>query len=771
MGFQENIWGEVKDLTPEILKKMLASHKVKEICDKVAALKAQGKKDEANEVKKQLPGLIVSGTSTTGRRKDECIKLNGLYMADFDGISDARKVWQDVVEAHGGQEALVKQYKLKAGFITPSNLGIKLIAECDLDLNLFENQTDLATALGLEDYLDKGCKDASRLSYMVDHERILFIEDDLCTFCNEEYEAKWGEWYRNGKKEGVVATPAVSTPTDSSPVADTPIDYRGIKYETIIATWWAQNGGEPQVGDRNSKLFQLACNLRYICDFNADMLLKVMPDFGLPQSEMRALIASALKEKRYASFPKRLQKVLEELRSDEADDDENDEDDLMMNLNRQTQDKIDSMKWSPFWSAVMKFTTPDNSMGAILAVLPMLYTLATRVTYRYLLGKVHRLCGMTILIGPPASGKSFILDLDDAVMGNLRIADEAMREMENDFKRTKKKAVNTKEQPDEVHPAVRIVPMQISNSQLTGRMHDCMDSDQETQLHLYSCESELATVIRANSGGNWIEKTDIYCKGFSGERWGNDYKNADAVNGERPVLYNWVVSGTPLALSEFIPDGQVMDGLATRLMFYQMPDNSYSLLGLDAIERSKEEEDALKKVVEWLDTVEGMYPCREILIEVHKWESEVVAYAQREEDKELDLLQRRVGVMAMRAGVIFALIENFEKHGDNFDQPEITENCLRFTRMVADYCLQAQYIKYAGIIRTQQKLIREKAIMACTTNPMQTKNALDKLAETFTTDDVMQLLNLDRPTAKGRINYWKTKKLIEIQERGVYVKT
>ncbi len=64
-----------------------------------------------------------------------------------------------------------------------------------------------------------------------------------------------------------------------------PLSFKGRPYSDIIAAWWQQQGGEPQEGERNVKLYQLAVNLRAICDNNKSVLLAVMPRLGLDEQE------------------------------------------------------------------------------------------------------------------------------------------------------------------------------------------------------------------------------------------------------------------------------------------------------------------------------------------------------------------------------------------------------------------------------------------------------------------------------------------------------
>ena len=85
-------------------------------------------------------------------------------------------------------------------------------------------------------------------------------------------------------------------------------EFKGIPYTSIIAEWWHRNGGEPAEGERNVKLHKLAVNLRAIFDNKKDVLMQIMPRFGLSDAELRSVVDSACKEP-----PKGISKVMQSI--------------------------------------------------------------------------------------------------------------------------------------------------------------------------------------------------------------------------------------------------------------------------------------------------------------------------------------------------------------------------------------------------------------------------------------------------------------------------
>lgn len=83
-----------------------------------------------------------------------------------------------------------------------------------------------------------------------------------------------------------------------------------------------RDGGVPTVGERNVRLYNLARKLRYIVDFDAKKLALLLPTFGLPIDEVKAVAESSIKGGRTGKIPYDLWKTIEGLKgeSEEAEE-------------------------------------------------------------------------------------------------------------------------------------------------------------------------------------------------------------------------------------------------------------------------------------------------------------------------------------------------------------------------------------------------------------------------------------------------------------------
>ena len=262
-------------------------------------------------------------------RKQVATKLTGLVVMDLDHIDNPLKLYQGWIEKGLDMKAL----GIVLIYISPSGKGLKIVFKARLDWgNLIDNQYALAHILGDGVVPDEACKDASRMSFICKESDILYIDKELFTYENKEFAERYNALYRDGHSQAtreVLATddrtdsPLSSRPSVPSSLSSRPnvvsgeisqmrpgaqaasrrdssttlgmtkegstLDmteggkpgmteegekktFKGIAYEDIIEEWWRINGGVPQEGERNVKLYQLAVSLRAICDNNKQLV-------------------------------------------------------------------------------------------------------------------------------------------------------------------------------------------------------------------------------------------------------------------------------------------------------------------------------------------------------------------------------------------------------------------------------------------------------------------------------------------------------------------
>ena len=104
-------------------------------------------------------------------------------------------------------------------------------------------------------------------------------------------------------------------------------------------------------------------------------------------------------------------------------------------------------------------------------------TLMTRCTYRFYHRpeELRRLNNSTLIIGDPASGKSFATRLYNLIAAPMKAADKAGIEAINHYKEQMKTKGANKEKPQKPKVLVRVHPARTSNAQFIQDMVNAIE--------------------------------------------------------------------------------------------------------------------------------------------------------------------------------------------------------------------------------------------------------------------------------------------------------
>lgn len=688
----------------------------------------------------------AKGNRGIWRKQSHCV-LNGLFMLDIDHIKCAPKElfdkWvEDYVSLNKDVETLDLPTQRRAWanslgimivHITPSGEGLRIVAKADISGNIADNQENLSKKLGVEP--DAACKDASRCSFCPTLEDILYLNKDVFIYNNEEYENKYGDLYRGGHSAGskpVRTNTTADGENNNSAVVESALKegYHGVSYETIIEKWFTVvNGGRPTSGDRHRVLFKVACDLRYIVE-SAEILEGILKECSIgkimcgegSESELHRIASDAFAQVLYRNIPKRMQGVLEAcgIRQDvkSVSYDETPQRDTV-NYKEWYNRLHNILEGEKGYHTAIKVLPEEHQLAGVLAAGAMFGTYLSRVWWEHFDGKDYRLSFLVYIIGGAASGKSFIVDLDRLIMAPMIAADRVGREWERQYKEEmKKRSVSSKNQktdaPEQQHPVIRYVPSTISNAMLYRRLTDAIDNNvfgpdgQPLHLHCYTLEPELATALRAQTG-SWAGKNDIELKSFHNEFAGVDYANDQSVNGVIQVNWNQVVSGTSEAMSRKIKPSTVLDGLVTRLVLFNMPNNDFSMIEKRKAIRDNDRESYLRSIGLKLDQLSGQIAVDRLVDYCYKYEEDLAKEARIEQDYCLDYFRKRIPVIMMRYTIVKIVLREI----DNLlkgEKPTVTDNDLEFAKLIGDWCLNAQIHMFGEMVMQAQARERDAFI-------------------------------------------------------------
>ena len=566
---------------------------------------------------------------------------------------------------------------------------------------------------------DAAVKDVSRCIYMVPEDHTKYVSEKLFEV-SEECEGNFSLTSNELKSELYERERNFAPTSESEHESQKGLMFKGIPYTSIISEWWRRNGGEPAEGERNVKLHKLAVNLRAICDNKKEVLMAVMPRFGLSDVELRSIVDSACKEE-----PKGISKVIQQIVEDlllspKLGDDrglnEGIDDD---GSDPQPPNLGGLCKHLPIGLRESLVGVPVSMhMPVLCGIMPICAAYADQVEVEYCDGNTHHLGLMSIIRGEQASNKSVVKNAIDIWKRQFDEEDALARKREEEWKERKKGRKSNEKAPDDPHVLIRQVPVTVSCSTLLKRFKNAQGHT------LYSFGEELDTLRKTNGAGSWSSKYDIYRLSFDRGEWGQDYNSDAAESGVVNVAYNWTMLGTNGALRKCFKSDNIENGLSSRVLIAEMPDCSFSKMPKFG-KRSAEDEARIQEAVTRLRSFTGLVDVPRLRKAIEAWVEEKRVEAAKDIDHVKDTYRKRAAVIGFRCGVIFHLLSGKDKE---------SKACLDFALMMAEYCLKQQIKVFGEALRHEYVNAQDECQRYGANHSI-----FDQLAPTFTMDDLRAL--------------------------------
>ena len=518
-------------------------------------------------LKSTLPAVTWQAFFPDGRRKSELAVPNGLYMLDVDHVEDPWALWQRLAGRR-------KELGIRIAHKTISAQGLRLVAECRPEFrSIEENQHWLAEQAGVE--FDGVCKDWARASFLVPMDYFYFLDG---TVFDPEVAAPFV--LPNTLAEPTVPQPPAAAPApsksqpsngSSAQAATVQTHYHGMALKEIVMAWLEHNGGVPSEGDRNSRFYNLALQMRYIVDFKPAAIAAALPECGLSESEVLQVCANACNATRGKTMPQELMAVLEQLSATE----EGLPTEEAFAEEAQNIDTEVNFVLPPVFRQYYDVAPDDFKKAAVICLLPVLGTLGSRLRATYLNNRMETPSFMVALEGQQASGKSFIEPMSERCLKHLIAKDDEERAKEREYDdkmklaklsggRTKQERMELKRELEErPQPIIRKLPATASITKLLMRMENAQG------LHLFALAVEIDTVTKAFKRG-FSNLSDLLRCAFDNSLYGQDYASDTSFSGNVNIFYNTLYSGTPHAIKRFYNDSE--DGTMSRTVFVTLPD-------------------------------------------------------------------------------------------------------------------------------------------------------------------------------------------------------
>ena len=670
--------------------------------------------------------------------------------------------------------------------------------------------------LGVE--YDAGAKDITRVFFATTSEDLLYLHEDLfdnaecesftgldttstgseATFTNEKATFTASETASETTEQNDDETKTEEAKTSKSQgettdeeasEAEGPLCYKGIPYDRIIEKWWAfyNDGEHPIRSNRNTLTFELAVNLRNICDSDPQLLDRIIPCYDeFPEAEKMACIRSALGEKK-TQMPKRLKDVLTAVRQDMRAEarEEAEEEEALLQDDLYYYDALPKMPQGVRES--IDAVGPYLAMPAIFAVTPAIGMLATGVRV-YIHGTPSQLNLISYIAGDFASGKGSIDPIVSAWLSEVKMVDKGYLEAEEEWRARKRAAKNKKEQPEDPKYPVRYLTLNNTVANLADRLANTQGK------HAFSFTPEADTVAQ-----KWrtamCDFSVMLRQAYDGTPYDREAKSADAVNVHiEKLLWNVVMCGTPDALYRVITN--YTDGFQSRVAVARTPDNTFSALAESPYRLTEQHRAKIQQVAHLLPLMSGDVELPKLEKRGRDWLERIRIETLENDDKTKARQRFRTCPTAMRMTACLMLCrvaeQLIQRHGLQGAEtqlkadPTLWQKMLQrqqTPQMLATFDVLADYMIDNAIYFFRERI--EEAFRAATYAPAdapRTKKSSNdtiykQLETNFTSDEAFSLAmslrggNVTKVRINSMLYRWERQGMVRRIDRGVYKKT
>ena len=518
-----------------------------------------------------------------------------------------------------------------------------------------------------------------------------------------------------------------------------PNSYHGIPFETILKKYWEVNNGgfEPNIGDRDTLTYQLACDLRHICARNAEWLDQVIPCYdGFPVEEKRQKIANALKSS-YEGMPGRLKDVLDALEGRKSKAPEEPEPSEQAAL-PEKMPEMPADKKLPKLIRLLTRNTPNQYKAAVAhAVFPPLGTHLKEVSFEYTDYVPHEATLMNCLMAHTGAGKGCIDEPIKHIMADIKERDKENTRREEAWKRDcQKKGANKDKQVRPEGLVIQEIDPDMTKPALVTRMDEAEGHFVYVKLN----EIDLFEQLKGQTGKQHFQ---LMCLAFDpGAEFGQTRVGTQSVTARPKCRFNWNACTTIQKGRRFF-NKVLTDGPISRINFCTIPEME---IGAEQPIYGKYDEkfdEELKPYIDNLVAARGRVDCPQAFKLAKKLQEECAEFARLSQDETYWNLSHRAIVIAwLKACVLYVA------NGNQWEKA--IEDFIRWSLQYDLWCK----MQFFG---ADIEAVNRGCERIGTRGP---RNLLELLPDEFTLDDAKkarQKQGLDPKNASKMVRNWKSR--------------
>ena len=412
----------------------------------------------------------------------------------------------------------------------------------------------------------------------------------------------------------------------------------------------------------------------------------------------------------------------------------------------------------PILKDICKGLKRNQYPAALFVAGGLMMTLMTRCTYRFYHRpeELRRLNNSTLIIGDPASGKSFATRLYKILAAPIIKADKVGRDAINAYREEMKTKGANKEKPKKPKVVIRVHPARTSNAQFIQDMVNAVENvdGEDMQLHMLTFDTELDNTLTVQKGGSWIDKMSLELKAFHNEEDGQAYSNLDSILQDFFVIWNYIYTGTPDALKKKVNAQNFGTGLATRLTCIPLPETDFQMISRESTV-DLESDKRLKEWAEKLDRMKGELSVQKIVDELYDWTARRMEDAKENNSKADEMLLKRCAYHGLNFSAPYIVM----RHWDKMHQ-EGSYYCGEFETddvdwKLAELIVNIQYACQRHFFGAMAEAYFDNKVRDASVNVRRQKktfDGFDRLPNEFTAEDVERCFSLKNiNAARSRI--------------------
>ena len=548
------------------------------------------------------------------------------------------------------------------------------------------------------------------------------------------------------KKKSSVSPCLCVQEKESASSASEKLEYHGLDSSEIVSKYWELTGdGQPPTqGDRNTKIFDLACSLRHIFNFDRDLLNRAIPNYdGFPQEEKMQCIDNALREPR-KYMPMKLTKVLQALKAEHSQ---------VLPHREDSGGSFPPMpKKLPPLIELLTRNVPEAMKAAVAhAVFPPLGAHLGGVKFRYIDNVEREATFMCVLLAKMSSGKSAVNKPIELIMKDIVERDALNRLREQEWKASLSTKGANKEKPKRPEGlCIQMLVPDMTNAAFVQRLADAQGKFLYTQMD----ELELLNNLKTSARGNQVSQ--IIRLAFDQGLYGQERVGAASVTAMVPIRWNWNASATIERGRQFFRTA-LTDGTLSRLNFCTIPPQRMGEIPVYGTYNAEYEAE-LRPYIERLNAASGLVECAKAEALAHALLKESAEVVMLTDDEVYEMLSHRANVIAYLKAMTLYIA-----HG--YKWSKTIEEFVRWSKEYDLWCKMHFYGK-----RMQEEV--EKEIIRTTPGRA---NMLEMLPERFTRqqlEEVRVRLGKERDAAH-QLSKWKKRGYVVVDQvdTDLYIKS